>query len=280
VKTQAHLIKRSRRGLLAVVSISAALWLVPVASASSPVDQSNVQSVCCGIGVASPTAVAQTFTAGRTGLLTEVALAVQNGGSTPTAPLQVDITQVSGGFPDLAHVIGSGTIAPSSVTGSSQVVLVTLTVQPLVTSGVQYGIVASYSTTNSDYFLGHDNHNDYSGGTSFTHPGSWITLPWDLSFATYVGPAPPAASTPSHRAGYCTVVGNTSDTGAALPAGAFVNLDDGQNASDPNYYGATRAAFVAGEGLTCDSAPIDYKLRGFATTDMGVDGGLYPYYAP
>ena len=81
-------------------------------------------------------------------------------------------------------------------------------------------------------------------------------------------------------AGYCTVAGNRSDSGAALPAGSFVNLDDGQNASDPNYYGATRAAFVAGEGLTCDPAPADYKLRGFATNDMGVDGGLYPYYAP
>jgi hypothetical protein len=249
---------------------------VPVASASSPVDQSNLQSVCCGIGVASPTAVAQTFTAGRTGLLTEVALAVQNGGTTPTASLQVDITQVSGGFADLAHVIGTGTIAPSSVTGSSQVVLVTLTLQPLVTSGAQYGIVASYGSTSTEYFLGGNNHNDYGGGTSFTHPGSWITLPFDLSFATYVGPPPP--SIPSQRAGYCTVTGNTTDGGVALTAGAFVNLDNGQNYSDPHYLGATRAVFVAGEGLTCDAAPTGYKLRGFATSDLGVDGGVYPYY--
>ncbi len=41
--------------------------------------------------------------------------------------------------------------------------------------------------------------------------------------------------------------------------------------------GATRAAYVAGSGLTC-SVPSGYSRRGFAPTSLGVPARTYPYY--
>lgn len=62
--------------------------------------------------------------------------------------------------------------------------------------------------------------------------------------------------------------------------GKFLSLTAGQARSDPAYRGATVANFVAGIGLTCDPPPADFVHRGFATDDMNVPGGTYPYYAP
>ncbi len=81
------------------------------------------------------------------------------------------------------------------------------------------------------------------------------------------------------RGAYCTVAGNSSDSGVPLQPGTFVNLDDGQALSDPHYAGATPAEFVQGVGLTCGAPPAGYSQHGFATADMNVDAGVYPYYS-
>jgi hypothetical protein len=81
------------------------------------------------------------------------------------------------------------------------------------------------------------------------------------------------------RGAYCTVAGNTTDNGLPLLPNTFVNLDDGQAGSDPNYAGAAPANFIQGTGLTCAQPPAGYTRHGFATPDMDVDGGLYPYYS-
>jgi len=89
----------------------------------------------------------------------------------------------------------------------------------------------------------------------------------------------PPAGQGAPRGAYCTVAGNTSDSGAPLFPGTFVNLDDGQASSDPHYAGATPANFIAGTGLTCAPPPAGYTHQGFATGDMNVDANTYPYWA-
>ena len=92
----------------------------------------------------------------------------------------------------------------------------------------------------------------------------------------------PSAPTPTAapRGAYCTVAGNTSDSGVPIASGTFVNLDDGQVYTDPHYAGATPAIFVQGEGLTCGAPPAGYTQQGDATSAMEVDSNTYPFYAP
>jgi hypothetical protein len=75
----------------------------------------------------------------------------------------------------------------------------------------------------------------------------------------------PAASTYQIHVGYCL-------------GGAFVQLAYNQVRSDPKYKGATPANFIAGEGITCSQPPAGYLHDGFATADLGVPPGIYPYY--
>lgn len=94
----------------------------------------------------------------------------------------------------------------------------------------------------------------------------------------YVAQAP-AAPSGGARGAYCTVAGNTTDSGLPLFPGTFVNLDDGQALTDPNYKGATPANFIEGIGLTCSAPPAGYSQHGYATADMNVDANTYPYYS-
>ena len=75
----------------------------------------------------------------------------------------------------------------------------------------------------------------------------------------------PASSTYGIQAGYCL-------------KGQFLQLEYNQARSDPRYNGATFANFIAGQGLTCAQPPPGYVRHGFATSDLGVPPGLYPYY--
>jgi len=81
------------------------------------------------------------------------------------------------------------------------------------------------------------------------------------------------------RAGYCAAAGNTNPTtGAAIPAGAFINLLPDQPTVDPHYKGATPAIYVDGTGITCDPPPAGYAVSGYAGDAQHVAGNLYPYY--
>jgi uncharacterized surface protein with fasciclin (FAS1) repeats len=79
-------------------------------------------------------------------------------------------------------------------------------------------------------------------------------------------------------AGYCAVAGNTTPSGAPIPAGRFLDLDYGQPSWDFHYAGATVANYVQGVGLTCSPPPAGYTLNGTAPSSLGVPSGLYPYY--
>ena len=64
------------------------------------------------------------------------------------------------------------------------------------------------------------------------------------------------------RLGYCAAAGDTDpSTGAALVAGSFINLAEGQPALDSNYTGATPAIYVQGIGITCDLPPRVTRSR-------------------
>jgi serine/threonine protein kinase len=74
-----------------------------------------------------------------------------------------------------------------------------------------------------------------------------------------------ATSTSVVHAGYCL-------------RGQFLQLDLNQARRDSRYRGATFANFVAGQGLTCAQPPPGFVRHGFATSDLGVPPGVYPYY--
>jgi hypothetical protein len=264
----------------AICSLAALLYLAPMASATgSQLDQSYTPTVNSTDTVSTSESVAETFTVGIAGVLTDVEVPVSDSGS-PNAPIVVDITTLTAGAPNLSNVVGTGTIPASSLNGSAQYVTTTLSLQPTVTVGEQLALVLTTTNTSGSYSWWDANVTGYAGGSAFERTGgSWNALSgWDKAFATFVGqPAPTSGGGP--RGAYCTIAGDTTDSGAPLAPGMFVNLDDGQVNGDPHYAGATPANFVNGVGLTCAPPPAGYTRQGYATADMNVDAGMYPYYS-
>lgn len=108
------------------------------------------------------------------------------------------------------------------------------------------------------------------------------------------GPAPIPTGVPLHRlgAGVTQVATKAPVTPSRTPAwstygiqagyclrGQFLQLEYNQARTDPRYKGATLANFIAGQGLTCAQPPPGYVRHGFATSDLGVPPGFYPYYS-
>ena len=262
----------------AICSFAAFVSLAPPASATgSQLDQSNLPTVTATDSINTSESFAQTFTVGIQGVLTDVELSLSETGS-PNAPLAISITTLTGSQPNLSNVIGSGTVQESSLSGSAQLITASLSVQPAVTVGEQLAIVLTTTASIGNYIWWDDDQPDYAGGSAVENlGGGWSGVSWDKAFATFVGQ--PVAGGVAPRGAYCTVAGNTSDLGASLAVGTFVNLDDGQAWSDPHYAGATPAIFVAGKGLMCGAPPAGYTQHGYATPDMNVDGNTYPYYS-
>ena len=83
--------------------------------ATGTLDQSNLTSIGGGWFVEPAASIGQTFTVGLTGTLTDVAVQVEE--FSGSSPLNVEITRLSGGLPDLSQVVGSGQIlSPGAVT--------------------------------------------------------------------------------------------------------------------------------------------------------------------
>ncbi len=262
----------------AICSLAAFLSLVPGAAAIGSLDQSDFAATAGGGPIVdSGDTVAQTFTAGISGPLTDVSVELELTLNPASAPLEVDIVPVSSGTPVLGTVLGTGTILASAVSSSYQLLNVHLTTAATVVSGTQYALVLSTTAgfLNS-YVWEQDSTDSYPGGTIWSTASSASD---DLEFATYVTLPDSNSAGPAPRGGYCTAAGDTTDAGATLAPGTFVNLDDGQAWTDTHYAGSTPANFVQGLGLTCAPPPAGYTRRGFATADMNVDANTYPYYA-
>ena len=238
---------------------------VPPALAAGSPDQVNLPTSCCDIPIHSDQPVAQSFTVGMTGEITAVKVELHV--FTPSVPLEVEITRLSGGIPDLSQVIGSGFLASTAFTNNHvQQATVDLTVRPVVMPGQQYAIVLTTSSTSYDYGWRTDIQDGYAGGTGYVKQfGTWYDLSFDHVFETFVGPVAVTVATTSVRGAYCTVAGNTTDDGSPLVPGTFVNLDEGQALTDPHYLGASAANFIQGVGLTCAPPPAGYARHGYAT---------------
>lgn len=261
----------------AMLSLAVFMCFVAAASATGTLDQSNTGTIgYWTVGSGANYQVAESFTVGITGTLTDVAVSAEH--ITGSGPLQVRVVRLTSGNPDTSQVIATASIPGSSFSNSAvSSVTTALTGTPAVVSGEQYAIVISAASADI-FYAGVATSSTYPGGINFEYNSGWnqeSTL--DMGFATYVTTAAPATAAP--RGAYCTVAGNTTDNGLPLLPGTFVNLDDGQVNTDPAYKGATPAEFVKGVGLTCGAVPTGYTQHGYATADMDVDAGLYPYYS-
>lgn len=87
-----------------------------------------------------------------------------------------------------------------------------------------------------------------------------VTLP--LRFA---GVTDPSKYRVPSRVGYCL-------------QGQFLDLQQGEPQRDRRFNGATVASFIQGQGITCSPPPPGFIRRGYATANMGVPAGIYPYY--
>lgn len=189
------------KSLLPIVVAGAAIAL-PVRSAAEPVlldqsfgspDQLQLSAAindCCPF-------VAQTYTAGLTGVLVGVSLAIEVGNP---SRLQVAITDVTTiGSPGLTTL---GTISVAGGRTESDDLLRFTTLVPQV-AGTQYAIVLSYPEAplgTGPGTWGGAVDNPYRGGEMWFASGAdrWMYGPFDrnadLFFETYVAPVPEPAS--------------------------------------------------------------------------------------
>ncbi len=164
--------------------------------------------------------VAQTFTAGLSGILDRVKVAVTHFGSPPT-DLTVSIETTVAGAPSNT-VIGGATVPSSDADGS--LVNIPLSTQPIITAGTVYAIVLSCSSCTLSslniYAAPISDSSTYSRGISYFNGGgesTWVNANNQLAFQTYVTPASPTIST---QATTPVIVGGTATDTATLASGA------------------------------------------------------------
>jgi hypothetical protein len=178
-----------------VGGVVAALFLGVASSASAGTLDQQQTDFSAGTGtIDSGQTSAQTFTGGLAGAIDQVDVYLESSG-TPTAPLNVEIRDVSGGAPG-GTVLAGQSVPASSVPAAGSWVTVNFAIPAPVTAGSQYAIVA-YSSTLSitqHYFWGYGGNSYAGGGFSYTSTsppsGAWTPTTVDLAFKTYVGPAP------------------------------------------------------------------------------------------
>ena len=196
---------KGRVSLATVAMVCTALAAFPGVASAGTVDQQQTNQ-SSGFGVGSGQSVAQTFTAGITGDLDGVDLALQAIGS-PTAPLTVEIRSVVPGSIGTTALAGA-IIQPESLpTADTAFVAIPFATHVPVSAGSSYAIVLYTSaTTPNTYAWGDAGSDVYAGGTALLTASSppnstWTPAVDDQAFKTYVvpasPPAPPAASGPT-----------------------------------------------------------------------------------
>jgi hypothetical protein len=193
----------SRRALrLAAVSVvvcSAVLVAAPAAGAGV-LDQSQPVLTNSASFASSTIVTAQTFTAGLSGRLDQVDLAVTRAGASAATPLNVEIRTVAAGLPT-SVVLGSTTVPTASFPVGSlpnAFVSVPLPAPVPVSAGTQYAVVLSSANCgfancfNWNISLGT---NPYPSGAAFFSQSGAPFAPFtasDFAFKTYVAQAPTA----------------------------------------------------------------------------------------
>ena len=234
---------------------------------------------------------AQTFTAGLTGFLDQVDVAVAKDPRTPvtTEPLTVDIRSVSGGLPT-SMVLASALVPAASAPVFPSFTVVSVPIGPVsVAAGTTYAILLGGSGLwvaglgGSDPYAAGEFRSSVSG-TPFVHPfGAANSV--DLTFRTYVTRARPSISTQASPG--VPVGGQVRDvatlTGAASPTGnvTFWLFSDSTCASPP--------VFTSTNPVVGGTATSDWTTPGAAGTyywtaafegDLGNEPATSPCNAP
>jgi hypothetical protein len=198
--------KRTRVVASAAFAVMCAIFLLgPSVAAAGTLDQQQTE-FDDNFLVRDDQSLAQTFTAGLSGGLDEVDLALFKSAATPpTVPLRVEIrTTSTNGVPG-STILASKGVPPSAVTGTSAPAFVPIRFESPapVSAGTQYAIVA-WAVTSGTGFYGWADKNAavYPDGTLYTDDGppdfNWSQYPnpADLAFRTYVAPPASAAIAP------------------------------------------------------------------------------------
>jgi hypothetical protein len=190
--------------LLSLVLVAlGVLALAPAGAFAGTLDQQQ-ESFAAGGGpidgpVVSPRSAAQTFTAGLSGALDRVDLALARSAST-VGPLTVEIRDVdAGGAPGTTVLASADVEAASVLTGARAFVEVPFASPATVAAGGEYAIVA-YTGGTDRYSWGRAGADLYPGGTRVdsneSPPSTWFPVPSDdFAFRTYVAPADTTAPT-------------------------------------------------------------------------------------
>lgn len=176
--------------------------------------------------------VAQTYTAGLTGILAGVNIDVSKSpGILPIFPLRVQIQSVTGGIPT-GNVLGDVTLGTDNSPLSSLITFPELVPQ---VAGTQYAIVVDYPTVPSDFGRppGHwsgNTGNQYLGGQFLAfvpETQSWFSFDGgadDLHFQTFVNTAINPIPEPS--AGILILIIAVTASGARFVARQFFGLNE------------------------------------------------------
>jgi hypothetical protein len=215
---------RRTKGFL-ITAVAGVAALIPAASASAgTLDQQQTVSNFGGLQVANNNSKAQTFTAGLTGQLDQVDLAL-SGGVDATTSLTVQIRDGSATAPG-ATVLASGSVPTSAVTSTESFVPITFASPASVTAGTQYSIVALNAISGSwAWYSGQVAAvSAYPGGKLYSTPddggpgSAWFegnTLA-DFEFKTYVAPPPPPGTGGDSGGGSTVAPSVTGQRAAAL----------------------------------------------------------------
>ena len=218
-----HTLRRLTAAAAVCVSVAVAL-AGPASATTGQLDQSYSASGPGGFVEVQQT-VAQTFTPSVSGDLTDIGVELWTYTGNPGMPVQVEVTATTAGSPDDSNVLGTGTIASNAIGSSAAFETTPITGTPYLVAGQQYAIVLSVSTNGSGgYYETSTNYsNGYAGGTAwweFNSTPPFSDAGWDDAFETFMTPAaPPLSGGGGPRGAYCTVAGNTTDSGQPLTRG-------------------------------------------------------------
>ncbi|MDX6616502.1 MAG: hypothetical protein QOD60_1593 [Solirubrobacterales bacterium] len=172
--------------------MSAACVLAPGAALAGTLDQQQTDGSGGFVSMYVGQSAAQTFTAGLSGGVDQVDLDLGTSGGTPTAPLNVEIRDVSGGFPGIL-VLASHSVPAFS--GAPAFMSINFATPAPVVAGTQYAIVAYSGADFSNVYTWSQSTtaDPYAGGAGFrtlSSPpsGAWMPVTGDLAFKTHVVP--------------------------------------------------------------------------------------------
>ena len=176
-----------------MIVVCAFCAMAPSVALAGTLDQQQPTASGSGLNAQSTQSVAQTFTAGLSGQLDQVDLHLEKLNN-PTAPLSVELRDVSGGLPG-STVLASQSVPASSVPPSPAAAFVSINfLAPApVAAGTQYAIVAySANVFPVGYAWSLTTGNPYAAGAVYFASSAPPTTAWmpdagiDLAFRTYV----------------------------------------------------------------------------------------------